>query len=152
MRTFGLIVTAAVVGVIAASTACTDPEPAGTGGGDCSPNPFQCTGNQVCWPSEDVSSFICLDARADKQVGDTCAFIGGQVTCPVGSVCIVQGPGDGICTPYCDPANGHGCPGFASCVKYTIDAPSGTKSYTLLACDAATIGAGSSTASTGTGG
>src|SRR6476620_12615261 len=118
MRTFGTIVTAAVVAGVAASGACGDSGAVGTGGGDCSSNPFQCAANQTCWPNEDISSFLCFEAPADKNVGDACNFVGGQITCPAGTVCIVQGPGEGVCSPYCD--GDHDCPDLAACVMYSI--------------------------------
>jgi hypothetical protein len=124
---------------LAATAGCGSDVADGVGGGDCSADPFSCGANETCWPNDDVSSFVCLPGQTAAKIGDSCDFIGGQVVCPAGSICIVQ-DAKGVCTPYCDPDAGHGCPDLAACIKYDIEAPSRTKTYSVHACDAVTVG------------
>lgn len=117
--------------------ACEPEPPTGTGGGpDCSTQPFTCADGETCWPNDNVSKWICLEAKKGQGQGAACNLIGGQVSCDEDLVCIVQGKGDGkgVCTPYCEPMSAdHEC-GAAACVEFTINTASGTK-FLVHACD-----------------
>lgn len=140
--------------------ACEPSRPSGVGGApDCTTDPFQCEVGETCWPNDNVTKWICHEAKAGKGAGAECNLVGGQVSCDEDLVCIVQGEGNakGVCTPYCDPMNpDHGC-GGAACVQFTINTASMTK-FVVRACDpdgggtTSSSGASASSGSTSSGG
>src|SRR5689334_15547048 len=72
----------------------------GVGGSvSCTDAPFKCAESETCWIDEHANDFICLEGKEGKMAGDDCTFIGGQVSCGPGQVCL----GKGSCRIYCDP-------------------------------------------------
>ncbi len=95
LAAFGGLVALSTLGIVGPS--CTPTPVMGAGGaGDCLGDPFICKPTETCWPNDAVTSFVCISTPMGKKDGDPCDFIGGQVVCSPGDVCIVQGTNKGL--------------------------------------------------------
>jgi hypothetical protein len=122
----------ALIGTLATWTLCAFLAP-GCGSSppnaQCNTDPWQCGTGQTCWVAAcgpDINTcvpqFACLGSSPTKQVGESCTFNVGVVTCGDRQTCVRDvDASSGTCSLYCEPGNAdRACPSGYQCTLETI--------------------------------